>query len=117
MKKIIVLFALIGFFINSCVVKNNGNIEKQIQNPHVTLIDVREADELINDGKIDKAVHIPKDEIKNHVEEIKKMPKPIVIFCRSGARAQVVTDFLKEKGIKKVYNGGGLQDIKTILGK
>ncbi|APD06154.1 hypothetical protein UJ101_00615 [Flavobacteriaceae bacterium UJ101] len=117
MKKIIAFFSLVGMFLtNSCSQKTEQVVE-HIQNPNVTLIDVREAEELVNDGKIDQAVHIPKGDISNHIEEIKSMSKPVVVFCRSGVRAQGVVDYLQEKGIEEVYNGGGMKNVKEALKK
>lgn len=117
MKKILAFFSLIGVFLaNSCSLKSE-QVNQYILNPDVTLIDVREAEELVNDGKIDQAVHIPKDAISNHLEEIKLMSKPVVIFCRSGIRAQGVVDYLKENGIEDVYNGGGIEEVKEVLKK
>ncbi len=119
MKKLILYFSLVGFlFINSCTNPNiDQNIEKYFQNPNVTIIDIREADELITDGKIEQAIHIPKGEINNQIEKIKAMPKPIVFFCRSGNRVNKIIKLLKENNVEEIYNGGGLKDVKAVLEK
>lgn len=117
MKQIGTFLWLLGLvLISACSLKNKP-VERYIKNPHVTLIDVREVEELQNNGQIEQAIHIPKGEALDRLGEIKTMSKPLVIFCHSGYRAQEIVDSLKEKGIKKVYNGGGMKDVKAILKK
>lgn len=89
------------------------NTEDIIKN--ATLIDVREKLELLLEGKIAKAHHIPMQKVPAQLEEIKQMPKPIVVFCKAGGRAEKIVEFLKENGISEVYNGGGYRDVKAIL--
>lgn len=118
MKKAIFLFSLLILFcLTSCSLKStkHDDFSLWINSTNLTLIDIRETEELENDGKIAEALHIPKNDIPNHIEEIKKMPKPIVIFCRSGNRAEDVVKLLKENHIEKVYNGGGLVDVQEAL--
>jgi rhodanese-related sulfurtransferase len=86
-----------------------------IKNPNATLIDIREPYELEVDGNVQQAINIPMGEIPDKLEEIKEMPKPLVIFCRSGGRASSTLNFLKENGIEEVFNGGGFEDINEIL--
>lgn len=91
------------------------NLKTIINDPKTTLIDVREAEELLNDGKIDHAIHIPMGDIPYQLDEIEAMQKPIVIFCRAGRRAEDVIEFLEQNGIDELYNGGGLVDMKEML--
>ena len=91
------------------------SLKEIISNPTTTFIDVREADELINDGKLDQAVHIPMGDIPHQVDEIEAMSKPIVVFCRAGRRAENVIEFLEQNGIDDLYNGGGIKDLKKLL--
>ncbi len=120
MKKLVFLFSCLTlFWIASCSLKNTkqDDVAKWIKHSGVTLIDVREAEELEHDGKIDRALHIPKDAIPDHIEEIRKMSNPIVIFCRSGSRAEEVVALLYENQIKEVYNGGGWEEVQEALEK
>ncbi|APD06155.1 hypothetical protein UJ101_00616 [Flavobacteriaceae bacterium UJ101] len=91
------------------------NLKAIVNDPNTTFIDVREAEELVNDGKIEKAIHIPMGDIPHQVDEIEAMKKPIVIFCRAGRRAENVIEFLEQNGIDELYNGGGLVDMKEML--
>jgi len=42
------------------------------------------------------------------------MKKPIVAYCRSGARSSMAVSILKQNGLNEVYNAGGLQDILQL---
>jgi rhodanese-related sulfurtransferase len=86
-----------------------------IKNPQATLIDIREPYELEIDGSVQNALNIPMGEVPERLGEIKEMPKPIVIFCRSGGRASSTLNFLKENGLEDVFNGGGFNDVNEIL--
>lgn len=88
---------------------------KAIKNQNATLIDVRNLDELENDGCIQNAHHIPLMEIPENIDKIKSFSKPIVIFCKSGGRAGRAKEFLESNGIDQVFNGGGYSDVKEIL--
>lgn len=87
-----------------------------IKNPNASLVDIREPYELEVDGFVEKAINIPMGEIPARLEELKEMPKPLVIFCRSGKRASSVLNFLNEIGIE-AFNGGGFNDVNDILGE
>lgn len=82
-----------------------------------TLIDVREKTELIKEGEISGAIHIPLREIENKIEKINKMTKPLILFCRSGSRSARAIKFLENLGIKDLYNGMGFSSILEILKK
>lgn len=86
-----------------------------IKNPNATLIDIREPYELEIDGSVTGAINIPMGEVPEKLDEIKDMPKPIVIFCRSGGRASSTLNFMQEHGLDEIYNGGGFNDVNQIL--
>lgn len=88
-----------------------------IKNPNATLIDIREPYELEIDGDVQNAINIPMGEIPEKIDEIQSMPKPVVVFCRSGGRASSALNFLKEHGVEEVFNGGGFKDVNEILGE
>jgi rhodanese-related sulfurtransferase len=43
------------------------------------------------------------------------MPRPLVIFCRSGNRSGQAIEFLKSKGISDGMNGMGASDVLINL--
>ena len=61
------------------------------------------------------ASNIPLDIIRNHVAELKENLKPVVVYCRSGARSAMAQAILQQSGLKAVYNGGGIEDMKIYF--
>jgi rhodanese-related sulfurtransferase len=63
------------------------------------LVDVREQEELENDGYIEGMIHMPLSEFDSFEEDIAK-DKPIVFYCRSGKRslkaAEIASDWTSE---------------------
>jgi phage shock protein E len=49
------------------------------------------------------------------VAEIQLLKQPLVVYCRSGNRSGMAQGFLAQAGIKEVYNGGGLGDMRIQL--
>lgn len=89
-------------------------LQKIVNSETKTLIDVRSAQEF-NGDHIRGAINIPANEIRDHVEEIATMQKPIVVYCLSGGRSGVATGILKQAGIDEVYNGGGIGNMQLML--
>jgi sulfur dioxygenase len=83
-----------------------------IQNqPSVTVLDVRQADEIIAgecpDGLAD-ALHIPLDQLRERVSEVPD-GQPVVTLCRSGRRSAMAVSILKDLGYERVASlRGGL---------
>jgi len=85
---------------------------KEILN-NASIIDVRTPGEY-EDGHFPGAVNIPLNELPQRIEELEEMKKPIVAYCRSGARSSMAVSILKQNGLNEVYNAGGLQDIVQL---
>ena len=114
----IIFILAIVFSIFNCTKTKNLNtmtVEEAIKSNSVTLLDVREAIELEQEGAVEGAIHIPLGDISDNIEEIKAMPKPVVLFCRSGNRSGRAQDFLESEGIEGLYNGGGFKDVIAVL--
>ncbi len=90
------------------------NLKTAINQPTATIIDVRESFEYFF-GHVKGAANIPLSSIPSRVDEFRKMDQPIILYCRSGNRSGQATSFLKANGIKQVYNGGSLGDVKALL--
>ncbi len=86
-----------------------------ILNDTVSFVDVRNDEELESDGKLDGAHHYPVHTVPDHVEEIRALSRPIVVFCKSGGRASRIIEFLQSQGMDDLYNGGGITDVKAVL--
>jgi sulfur dioxygenase len=81
-----------------------------IQNqPSVTILDVREADETGgNISGLNNAVTIPLSQLRARVAEV-PTDKPVVTLCRSGKRSSLALGILKDAGYDRVANiHGGL---------
>jgi len=77
---------------------------------NATIVDVRTPDEF-GEAHYPNAINIPLDQIPQRINEFIKMPKPIITYCRSGARSGMAMSFLSQSGITEVQNGGGLEDM------
>ena len=81
-----------------------------------TVIDVRSPEEYMG-GHVAGSINIPLQDITNHVEEIKAMPKPIMLCCASGNRSGQAVYFLQENGILNAINGGGWMEVNYEISK
>ena len=77
------------------------------------MIDVRTVGEF-QQGHIKGAKNIPFDMIFSKVAEIKKLNKPVIVYCRSGMRSSQAASVLKNSGIE-VMNGGGYESLESKL--
>ena len=84
------------------------------------ILDVRFDSELLRDGKIDAAVHIPITAIRERMDEVPK-DRDVCIFCGSGMRSMVAASYLRARGWKRlsVILGGmaGWKSIKCQLNR
>lgn len=77
------------------------------------ILDVRTQKEWDN-GHIKSAKHIPLDDLQNHVEELRKLDKPVITCCASGARSAQAAEYLSLNNIIAT-NGGGWLSLKRKL--
>ncbi len=86
---------------------------KEFVDKGAVIIDVRTAGEF-QGGHIKGAKNIPLNTIKNQIESIKKMNKPVIACCASGMRSAQATSILKNNGIDAM-NGGGWSSLENKL--
>lgn len=80
--------------------------------PEGTWIDVRTTEEY-QAGHLENAQNIPFDEIKDKIQALNlDKDAPIHLYCKSGRRAEVALNQLKELGYTNVQNHGGYDDLK-----
>jgi len=80
-------------------------------NPTDTIIlDVRTPEEFAG-GHYPGAINIPVDQLPARIAELKEMQKPILAYCRSGARSGMAVAMLRQSGITNAVNAGGLEDL------
>lgn len=73
------------------------------------LIDVREAEELRETGRLQGAIHRPLSTFGKQASELPK-DRPIILYCRSGRRSQIAGDILRSLDFGEVYNLGGFSE-------
>lgn len=70
-----------------------------------TIVDVRTPQEF-EEGHVPGSLNIPLQELPGRVDEIRRLPVPIVLCCRSGARSGMALDMLRSAGITEASNAG-----------
>lgn len=67
------------------------------------IIDVRSHKEY-NNGHVPGALNIPHDDIANHAGKLPAdTDKPVVMYCRSGRRAELAASQLKQMGYSNLF--------------
>jgi len=97
----------------SFLFKKKAQKIKELLTKGAVILDVRTKGEWDKDH-IENAVHIPLNELKNNIEYLKSLNKPIIAHCQSGVRSKKATILLKSESIEAV-NGGGLGDMKRLI--
>jgi len=85
------------------------NLVELINDSKTTIVDVRTTEEFLQ-ANLKGSINIPLDEIVDRVEELKRI-QPLVLCCLSGGRSGNATAYLQAQGCKKVYNGGGWEEV------
>lgn len=80
---------------------------QQLVKEGALLVDVRSPQEFAS-GHIKGAKNIPVSEVATRLKEFGDTQKPIVVYCRSGARSARAQSTLKGAGFTQVYNLGGM---------
>ena len=88
----------------------------QVAPDSFVLIDVRSAEEFAS-GHLQGAVNIPHDRIMEEIGAVAPDKSArIILYCRSGRRADTALNALKAAGYENVSNYGGLEDAQMRLG-
>jgi phage shock protein E len=83
---------------------------KELVTNGAIIVDVRSAAEY-RAGHIPGSKNFPVDTIRGKVADLKKLRKPVITVCRSGARSSMAKGILQSAGIE-VYNGGSWTSLK-----
>ena len=86
---------------------------KELVSNGAIIVDVRSAGEY-KAGHIPGSKNFPVESIRSKVAELKKLNKPVIPVCRSGARSGMAKGILKSAGIE-VYNGGPWTSLKNKI--
>lgn len=77
-----------------------------------TILDVRTYDEFCC-GHAPGSTNIPLQDLPRKIEEVKKLPQPLLLCCASGVRSSQAEMFLKQHGID-CKNAGSWINIKPV---
>lgn len=82
-----------------------GNNLKEALRREGSIVDVRTVHEY-DQGRIRGSINIPIERVPSSLDRIRHM-KPPIIFCANGDnRSSQAARYVKQQGIKEVYNGG-----------
>lgn len=92
-------------------------LRDELRDPKVVLVDIREAEELTQNGKIEGSVHAPRGMLEFYADPSLPYHKPefdeqkrIILHCASGGRSALAAKTLKEMGYSNVAHlDGGLK--------
>lgn len=88
---------------------------RMAKNGEITVVDVRDHNEVSMTGKAEGAVHIPLAVIRMQADP--RSPdyhpdldtsKPVAVYCASGARSSMAAQVFRQMGFDEVHNIGGL---------
>ena len=114
-KTRILILLSITLFLNACAPVDvaKPTDAETLMKKGAFVVDVRSQDEF-DGGHLEGATLIPHTEIEQNLSKFPKdQKKPIVVYCRSGRRAEVAKELLESRGYTNVVNGGGYKDLKN----
>jgi rhodanese-related sulfurtransferase len=94
-----------------------GQVQDELEKGKATLIDIREADELTQSGRIPNSVHAPRGMLEFYADPSLPYHKPefnkenrIILHCASGGRSALAAATLKQMGYEHVAHlDGGIK--------
>lgn len=106
-------------FVTGCVSKvityqqiSQEEAKKLMDTKECIILDVRTAEEY-NEGHIENAINIDHEEIKEKAEQILTDKNALIlVYCRSGRRSKIASQYLVELGYTNVKEFGGIIDWK-----
>mgnify|MGYP001305083637 CR=1 FL=1 len=94
-----------------------AQVKEEMDNGNVTIIDIRESEELKQNGTIPGSVHAPRGMLEFYADPSLPYHKPefnkdnrIILHCASGGRSALAAATLKEMGYQNIgHLDGGLK--------
>ena len=82
-----------------------------------SVIDVREADEYER-SHIKNSINLPLGRVMRGASELDDVPKKadLIVYCRSGGRAEVAVGALRKQGFTSVTNGINQEQVEAKFG-
>lgn len=105
--------ALLGTNAAQAKIVSEAEFWRLAKAPEAVIIDVRTAQEFA-DEHLTGAINIPFDQIEQRRSELPRdKSQPLLIYCRSGRRAEVADASLNAMGYQHVANGLGYQQLQA----
>ena len=81
-----------------------------INQQNALVLDIREKKDF-KAGHLVDAVNIPQSQLANRMDELKDKSRPIVVVCKTGQTAGMISKQLKDNGFEQVYRlTGGMME-------
>ena len=89
---------------------NANEALKMVEDNNCNLIDIRDARELENSGRVENSIHIPRGMLEIYLDPnstlfrqgVLDQDKEIVLFCAGGVRSALAVKALKNMGYEKI---------------
>ena len=98
-------------FLVSCKDQENISVQdaiKYLDQEDVLFLDVRTSQEFNYDGSIKNALLIPVNVLEKEITLLEYYrDKKIIVYCRSGRRSRLATEFLKKNNFNAINLEGG----------
>ncbi len=88
-------------------------VKEILMDQQTTIIDVRNDWEYAS-GHVEGAMNIAVHDFPAHLETLRALSGPIVVYCQSGGRSSMAQQFLQQNGISDVHNGGGIGQMHIL---
>lgn len=89
-------------------------VEEEVSKGNATLIDIRESEEMAQNGRINGSVHAPRGMLEFYADPTLPYHKPefdknkrLILHCASGGRSALATSTLKQMGYTNVAHLDG----------
>lgn len=99
-------------------------VDKEVQNGDAVLVDIRDAPELEEHGRIPGAVHIPRGMLEFRADTTSPYHQPpldpanrVILHCASGGRSALAAKTLQEMGYENVAHLDGGMNAWKEAGK
>lgn len=94
-----------------------ARVQQELANGNAILIDIRESEELLQNGKIPGSVHAPRGMIEFYADASLPYHKPefdknkrLILHCASGGRSALAVQTLKQMGFQQIAHlDGGIK--------
>ena len=85
-----------------------------LRNESVKVVDVSTPEEF-SGGHVTGSLNIPLNELPQRVEELSHHDGPVFICAASGLQSSQAENFLRDRGLSNVYDGGSWMDLNLVL--